>query len=224
MKKEKFAAQYKSSIVKWTMEHKKEILHNIKADRYTWKGLSAHARNELEKAIILARQRNCGGIDLETANRIYNWGFGTTFYLQNEEKVREATRRAFEFLDQGDCYRAVKTLMPISWKTPHPSGATKILGLSNQSELCIYDSRVGNALKDLRKDGRKIILCPSGSGRKGDHVPIENASQIWAENYQKLIWTLEIIRECLKEESSHLRIADIEMALFMMGKDYGGIL
>lgn len=48
------------------------------------------------------------------------------------------------------------------------AGATKIIGLSDQENLCIYDSRVGHALRDLRKDGSKIILCPPDRSFKRD--------------------------------------------------------
>ena len=42
--------------------------------------------------------------------------------------------------------------------------ATKVIGLSDQVNLCIYDSRVGNALKDLKIDSKKLIRCSSRSG------------------------------------------------------------
>ena len=96
------------------------------------------------------------------------------------------------------------------------TGATKIIGLSDQDKFCIYDSRVGNALRNLKKDGKKIVLCPPGRvpGRDCDHTSYRQ----WAINYQRLIWTLEIMRDSQKEKDPNLRIVDIEMALFMMGK------
>ncbi|GAG93918.1 unnamed protein product, partial [marine sediment metagenome] len=79
---------------------------------------------------------------------------------------------------------------------------------------CIYDSRVGHALKDLKYDNKKIILCPPGYNRPGDAA----SNNVWAEQYQRLIWTLEIIRDHLNEKGHTFRLADIEMALFMIGK------
>jgi hypothetical protein len=42
--------------------------------------------------------------------------------------------------------------------------------------------------------------------------------QEWAANYQRLIWTLEIVRDCLNERGQTYRLADVEMAFFMIGK------
>jgi len=216
--REKFVREFRDTIIDWVELHKKDILDYRS---YRWRGKtyeeSVKARNALEKAIKLSRCRNNGGIDLETADKIYMWGFGKRFPLRDEQEVVEATREAYQFLDDGDCYRACKRLMRINGVGV--AGATKLLGLSDQENFCIYDSRVGNALSDLRKDGEKIILCPPGRTTiKGDSVSPVNAEHEWAENYQKLVWTLEIIRECLKAKSHNCRIADIEMTLFMMGR------
>ena len=216
MRKQDFIKKFKNVIIKWAEKHEDEIL-DYKS--YRWKGdyeESVKARNKLEEEIKRSRQENDGGIDLATADEIYMWGFAREFPLRNEREVIKATKEAFEFLDEGDCYQAAKRLMWISGVGP--AGATKILGLSDQENFCIYDSRVGNALRDLTKHGKKIIRCPAGRGRRGDYVLPKRANHEWAEDYQKLIWTLEIIRDYLKEKSHKLRIADIEMALFMMGK------
>ncbi len=98
------------------------------------------------------------------------------------------------------------------------SRASKILGLFDQENLCIYDSRVGNALKDLKYDNGKIVLCPAGYGRQGDAV---SDDKTWAENYERLILALEIVRDYLNERGHTYRLADVEMGLFMMGKSDG---
>lgn len=95
------------------------------------------------------------------------------------------------------------------------AGATKILGLSNQKEFCIYDSRVGYALSDLNVGDEKLIKCPQGRG--GEHGDIATDEE-WALNYQRLIWTLQIMREYLVGGAADIRISDLEMALFMKGK------
>lgn len=96
------------------------------------------------------------------------------------------------------------------------AGASKILGLSNQEKLCIYDNRVGNALRELKKGGQRIILCPPDrSYKRGQDYTTKSGL---AANYEKLIWTLEVIRDHLKEKSHNFRIADIEMALWKMGE------
>jgi len=217
MKEEGFVEEFEGAIIKWTVSHEKEI---VDFKSYRWKGKtyreSVRARNELEGAIKLSRRNNGGGIDLATGDKIYVWGFDKRFPLRNRQEVIEATREAFQFLDRGDCYQACKRLMRINGVGV--AGATKLLGLSDQENLCIYDSRVGNALSDLKKNGEKIILCPPGRTIIRDYVSPTNADHEWAENYQRLIWTLEIVRDYLRGKSRHLRIADIEMALFMKGR------
>lgn len=164
-KKEEFVKKFKDAIMKWVGLHKKDILDYR---RYRWRGKtfeeSVKARNVLEKAIKLSRQKNNGGIDLATADKIYMWGFGKRFPLRDEQEVVEATREAYRFLDDGDCYQACKRLMRINGVGV--AGATKLLGLSDQENFCIYDSRVGNALRDLKKD-KKINSLPSRTHYKG---------------------------------------------------------
>ena len=73
------------------------------------------------------------------------------------------------------------------------SKASRILGLSDQDSLCIYDSRVGTVLRTLKHENKRLILCPPGRSRGGDSC----SKRKWAENYEKLIWILEIIRDHL---------------------------
>jgi hypothetical protein len=40
----------------------------------------------------------------------------------------------------------------------------------------------------------------------------------WGANYQKLMWVLEVIATVLNEEGYPFNLADVEMALFMMGR------
>jgi len=216
VKEEEFVREFKDTITDWSRLHEPDLLDH---DSYRWKGKtykeSVKARNNLEKAITFSRQKNNGGIDLVIVDKIYMWGFGKPFPLRDPKKILEATREAFQFLDKEDCYQGCRRLMQLD--RVGVAGATKILGLSNQEKFCIYDSRVGLALSDLKKDGKKIIRCPPGRCTKGDYISYENWDQEWSLDYQKLIWTLDIVRDYLKEKAPNLRISDIEMALFMKG-------
>ena len=40
----------------------------------------------------------------------------------------------------------------------------------------------------------------------------------WAENYQKLTWMLAEMRKIFNQRGHTYRVADVEMALFMLGK------
>ena len=134
------------------------------------------------------------------------------FPLRDPESVLSITTEAFSQLDEGNSSGAVHKLMSI-----HRVGisrASKIIGLSDQDSYCIYDSRVGTALRSLKHDGKRIVLCPQGRSRGGDVC----TNKQWAENYEQLIWTLEVTRDYLNRQGYPFRIADVEMALFMIGK------
>jgi hypothetical protein len=213
--KEKFADTYLNVIIQWTEENKSRIVDSRRS--YRWKGKTTqeciNERNEISKQIILSRIKNQGGIDLITLDKITKWGFNREFPFRETDKVLDSTRKAFTLLDNGNLIDATKTLLSITGVGI--SRASKILGLSDQDNLCIYDSRVGEALRDLTFEGVKLVLCPPGRNRPGDFV---SNSWVWAKHYQHLIWTLEIVRDYLNDIGYTLRIADVEMALFIMGK------
>jgi hypothetical protein len=97
------------------------------------------------------------------------------------------------------------------------SRASKIVGLSNQERLCIYDSRVGHALRDLKKGGIKLIKCPPDRGFKRDWD--KGTKKSWAIDYERLIWTMDVLKEYFKTKNHPLRAADIEIALFVLGEN-----
>jgi hypothetical protein len=212
--KSRFIQKNEQFIIKWIEEHEKELVNA--RNSYSWgkktTGDCIKERNELSQVIIKSRIVNAGGIDLNTLDKIIRWGFNRDFPLRNEEQVKQITRKAFDYLDKGDLSQAAITLMQID--KVGISRATKILGLYDQENLCIYDSRVGAALFDLRNVSEKLILCPPGYGRKYDPC----SSSGYAKQYQRLIWLIQFIRDYLNERGYIFRAADIEMGLFMMGK------
>ena len=81
----------------------------------------------------------------------------------------------------------------------------------------IYDSRVGNALRGLTNDSKRLIHIPPG--RANDRVYDMGVSDTqWAEDYQKLTWILIEIRNIFNERGRTYRVTDVEIALFMIGK------
>ena len=175
---------------------------------------SARKRNRLELEINESRKRNNGGIDLDTADKICIWGFGRKFPLRDQQEIIKITKKTFDHVDKEEYSQAVEKLMEISGVGI--SRASKIIGLSDQSKLSIYDSRVGNALKDLKKDNVKLIKCPPDRGYKRDFDRTTKKS--WATNYERLIWTIEIMQEYFRTKQQPLRAAEIEMALFVIGE------
>lgn len=123
------------------------------------------------------------------------------------------TRRVFDLADKEKHFEASCKLMEID--RVGIAGATKLIGLSNQNKRCIYDSRVGASLKDLKKGHVRLIRCPPGRKHRGEPT----TPRSWAKNYERLIWTLEIMQGYLQQkidQSLNLRIGDIELALFAL--------
>jgi hypothetical protein len=209
-----FLKKYKQIILDWTKDNESRLLEGRK--NYSWSDKEPQTclteRNEVSKSITFSRSQNSGGIDLETLDMIMSLGGFGQFPLRDEEKVLEVTRRVFDFVDNGKISDAVEELLAI--EGVGISRASKIIGLFDQERFCIYDSRVGQALKTLQFTEKPILKCPAGRSKPGD--PCSESG--WANNYQKVIWTLEVIRDYLNSEGHQFGIADVEMALFMMGK------
>lgn len=211
--REEFLRKYKESIISWATENKDALILGRK--NYGWNGKSLidalTERNQISKSIVLSRIKNKGGIDIETVNRVMNWGGLRPIKLENNEAL-EITSEAFNLLDKGDLKGATLKLLLI--KGVGIASASKIIGLFDQNQLAIYDSRVGTALRTLEHKGERIVKCPAGRTRLGDLCTNEQ----WAKDYEKLIWILEVIRNWLNEQGFPFNIADVEIALFMMGK------
>jgi hypothetical protein len=212
--KDLFLRKYKQTILDWTTDNKSRLIEARK--NYSWNDKEPQVclteRNQVTESITFSRSQNNGGIDLETLDMIMSLGGFGQFPLRDEKKVLETTRRVFDFVDNGKVSDAVQELLAI--KGVGIARASKIIGLFDQERFCIYDSRVGQALKTLQFAEKPILKCPAGRSRPGD--PCSDSG--WAKNYQRLIWTLEVIRDYLNSEGYQFGIADIEMALFMMGK------
>ena len=213
--REDFIKKYKQTIIEWTAQNKDKIVSGRLS--YSWKNKPSsecvRERNSVSKAIIMSRIKNHGAVDIDTLDKVIRWGFNREFPLRNSGEVLKITKETFDYLDDGNLKDATITLLNIH--DVGISSASKILGLFDQENLCIYDSRVGKALEDLKDEDGKIIPCPPGRTYPGDQGLTDEA---WAGNYQKLIWTLEIVRDYLNERGYTYRLADVEMGLFMIGK------
>jgi hypothetical protein len=214
MDKDRFTNKYKLTILDWARDSKLRIVEGRK--NYSWKDKAPKAcldeRDEISREIIFSRTHHDGGVTLETLDLIMTSGGFDQFPLRDEDRVLETTRRAFDFVENGKVSEAIEELLTI--EGVDVARASRIIGLFDQERFCIYDSRVGQALKTLQFDDKPAFNCPAGPHKLGDICSDER----WAENYQRLIWTLEIIRDYLDSEGYPFSIADIEMALFMMGK------
>jgi hypothetical protein len=214
MNKDQFARKYKQVVLDWARQNKMRLVEGRK--NYSWKDQTPSAclaeRNQISKEIIFSRTNHDGGISLEVLDLIMASGGFSQFPLRDEEKVLEITRQAFDLVDNGKVSESIEELLAI--EGIDIARASKIIELFDQERFCIYDSRVGEALKSLQFDEKPALSCPAGPHRPGDICSDER----WGENYLRLIYTLEIIRDYLNSEGYPFSIADIEMSLFMMGK------
>lgn len=212
--KDKFLKKYKKTILDWAKENESQILEGRR--NYSWGDKQPRVclaeRSKITESINFSREQNSGGIDLVTLDMIMSWGGFGKFPLRDEQRVLRITRKVFGFVDQDKISEAIEELMAIDGV--EILQASKIIGLFDQDRFCIYDSRVGNALKTLQFTEKPVLKCPAGPKKPGDIC----SDARWGENYQHLIWTLEVIRDYLHSEGYPFSIADIEMALFMMGK------
>jgi len=218
MKKNEFVKEFKETILNWVKEKEGEIVRILREGKYSWYCKNyedpVRERDQLELAIKESRKQNEGGIDLETADRVCRWGFNRKFPLRDPQETIKTTKEAFEYVEKENYFEAAKTLMNVSGVGI--SRASKIIGLSDQNRLCIYDSRVGNALRELKKENVKLVLCPPDRSYRRDFNYTTKSG--WATNYERLIWAIQIMQEYFKIKSRPLRAADIEMALFVMGE------
>jgi len=216
--KEDFVKKYKPTVIKGLQNNQNNIIEFFDKKKYSGNDssfqLPIEKRDTFEKAICASRTQNNGAVDLNTLDQICYWGFHRTFPLRDEEMAKKITKEAFQYLDKGNFYEAVYKIMK-EINRVSISRASKIIGLSNQNDLCIYDSRVGYALEDLKKDEVKLVRCPPSQEQKKNFDA--DTYKIWARNYERLIWIIEIMKDYFKAKNLNLRAADIEMALCFTG-------
>jgi hypothetical protein len=213
--KETFLVQHKTRIHEWTEKHKDELIDARL--NYSWKKNTRteceQSRNQVSRTIIESRIKNCGALDLEALDAVMKWGFGVPFPDRDIEKVMNLTKKAFSYLDKGDLPQAALTLN--KFHRVAIATTSKIIGLYDQENLCIYDSRVGLALQELTYHGKRLIKIPAR--RKEGSIFDSTTSSGWANSYEKLIWVTEVIRDYMNQQGCTYRLTDVEMALFMMG-------
>ena len=163
-----FLAKYNESITSWVIEREQELILGRKLLLERKVPIEClDERNRVAQSLVLSRRiRNGGGADIETANNVLSWGGLRPTPSSESERVLRTSSEVFGLLDEGNVKGAVLKMMSI--KGIGISSASKIIGLSDQNQLAIYDSRVGTILRSLKHDGLSIVKCPPGRGRHGD--------------------------------------------------------
>jgi hypothetical protein len=151
-----------------------------------------------------------------TFDAAIRWGFGADSGC-SEQDVRQATGVAFDHLKANRVAKAAWELV----KLPGIgiSRASKILALSDQREMGIYDSRSANGMSDLvDHTGRPIIVIPPGRVIAGD---VRTKDQ-YCSAFEEYTWVLRHLRMLAQQDSSlaqvFSRVADVEMAYFVRSR------
>ncbi|MBZ5653673.1 MAG: hypothetical protein LAO56_00185 [Acidobacteriia bacterium] len=200
-----FWDQVKSHVIEWK-------------SGYEWGGVRGQAaleeRNKIERKIRmdLAGQR-C--LSKATFDSVMNWGFKRDSEC-SEEEINRATHFAFQRLEEDRLGEAARELVKL--RNVGISRATKVLALSDQNELGIYDSRSADGLSDLvNSAGRHLIPIPPSRSKKikGDHKTKEE----YCAAFESYTWVLRYLRRLAGNDDSlraaFTRIADLEIAFFM---------
>ncbi|MEN6327711.1 MAG: hypothetical protein ABFD18_16080 [Syntrophomonas sp.] len=153
-----------------------------------------------------------GYLSKNTFDAIMIWGFGHASNL-TEHAIKKVTISAFNYLSHDMLYEAALALT--SLPGIGISRASKILALSDQSNLGIYDSRAAHGLSDLSFNGFRLLPIPPGRVISGDsHLSTEHFCTAF-ENY---IWVLRYFVTCCQKDPSlsqhFIRVSDLEIAFF----------
>ena len=214
LEKIQFLEKNKEIIFEWTKNNKSRLLEARK--NYSWGDKEPRVclaeRKEITDSIKFSKSQNDGGIDLKTLDIIMESAGFSKFPLRDEQKVLDITRKVFNLITDNKVSEAVEELLAIDGI--EIIQASKIISFFDQNRFCSYDNNVANALKTLKFAEKPVLKCPVGHKKPDDIC----SDKRWGENYLHLVWTLQVVKEYLNKEGYPLSVADIEMALFMMGK------
>ncbi|NJD01808.1 MAG: hypothetical protein FIA99_04250 [Ruminiclostridium sp.] len=177
-------------------------------------------RNELEKK-IWSELKQQGYLSKQTFNDVIIWGFNHPSKL-TETDIAKATKEAFRYLQQDNIEYAALSLVKL--KGIGISRASKILGLSNQNDIGIYDSRAADGLSDLVIGNKRLVTIPPGKVVSGNTLP----NTYFCVEYQKYIWILRFFRNLAQQDKDiapyFRRVSDLEIAFFSRSRNQYMIL
>ncbi|MGH2797417.1 MAG: hypothetical protein ACRDM0_07025 [Thermoleophilaceae bacterium] len=189
------------------------------ANELSWPGGLAR-RQALADAAERGR-RTQGFLTKETFDEILRWGFGRASNLP-EAEIRAGTKEAFDRLAQGDEAGALRRLRGLSGVGV--SRASKILALSDQKNLGVYDSHAAAAVESITDGGKPLIAVPPGRSQGlRDRPPV--SQERLNRDYPKFTATLRRLLENAKQDERYAAIfkgaSDIEQALFSSHRQEG---
>lgn len=154
----------------------------------------------------------------ESILRIHKWGFGRETPNSQEEWLKDTIQAVREFTkSEPDVLQQKAVLnMLLSHKGIKLATASKWICFCDQSRYAIYDSRVSIALRDVVGSNQQRLF-PTVARRKINGVQFPYGDTMkpsrLVEKYFLYLDTLRIV-----SGRTGLKVAEIEMALFMIGK------
>lgn len=143
----------------------------------------------------------------KTFDEVMLWGFGR-ISTNTDMEIRKATKLAFEELGRGNIALAAGHLCGM--RGIGISRASKVLALSDQKSLGIYDSRAAHGLRDLELEGKRLIPIPPGRVVKGDR------GANYLAGFETYTYVLRYLHRLAFQDPLFLdwRVADYEIAIF----------
>jgi len=185
--------------------------------RYEWpkgtKLIEAINRRNEHEAAINKDLKKLGYLKKQTFDSIMQWGFRRPSN-NTELEIMRATQEAFLHLRCDRLKAAAISLIKLDGIGI--SRASKVLALSNQSDLGIYDSRAAHGLSDFGVTHQKpLIPVPPGRKIQGS---LGVSPSVLCDAFENYNWILRYFRKLARKNpelsASFARVADIEMAIF----------
>jgi hypothetical protein len=181
-------------------------------------------RNALEAMTQQWLQTGMPDGGLRVAREVYEWGFGRHSLpksCRNEtwQLAFHETLQSWHRADGASSDAAFNAFCQLL-ETPSVGIATvsKWICFVDQSRYAIYDSRVSRALRHVEIDGKRIFpLVPSRSKSPLWNAPdIRHNENVYRNTVFAYVAYLILVRALAPY--ANLSVAQVEMALFMMGK------
>jgi hypothetical protein len=181
-------------------------------DPLPWSG--GVARRDNVASSVRAERLAQGFLTKPTFDEVMRWGFKRPSSLAQPE-IETATRQAFSSLEQGDSASAVNALRGLTGIGV--SRATKVLALSDQANLGIYDSHAAAALQSIRVGGKPLVPIPPGRWQTLTHGSYVSQAEL-ADHYPVYLDALRRLLLNAQQDPRYARefktVADVERALF----------
>lgn len=176
-------------------------------------------RRRLEQELRAALDHDSDSAVSASISDIYRWGFGRNTPNVNGDdwrKIAGTLVREFSKSRPDVPQQKAVLKMLLDTKGIKIATASKWVCFCDQRRYAIYDSRVSIALREiLSEDGKRLFPTVGRRKTKSSQYPNADVMSV-SQMVEKYFLYLEALR--VISERTRLKVAEIEMALFMIGK------